>query len=110
MERFPFSTVDSELSEKPRVQSAKFGDGYGQDSPDGLNSTLQVWTLTFKEVYSGQVTQIRDFLKARKGVERFEFVTPLGDLITVKCQSEWKITPAKKGLLNMTNVVLEQVP
>ncbi len=110
MDTFNFYTPDAELEEKERLRTAQFGDGYAQESSDGLNSLLQVWTLNYRDQYKDQVLAIRAFLKNQKGAKRFYYVTPLSETITVKCKSGWKISRGKDNLLNIGPLVFEQVP
>ncbi len=108
MELFTWITPNAKLKEQPRVLTAQFGDGYSQESADGLNALLQVWTLKFDDIYAHDARAIRDFLVARKGVEKFQYRSQLGETIAVKCR-EWDIEPAKKGRLTVT-ATFEQVP
>jgi phage-related protein len=61
---------------QPRVKSAKFGDGYEQRFNDGINSLAQVWSLSFSNRVFSEINSIEDFLKARAGVEYFEWTPP----------------------------------
>jgi phage-related protein len=108
MELFIWTTPNAKLKEKPRVKTAQFGDGYGQDSADGLNALLQQWSLKFEDIYPHEGLAIRAFLVARGGTEKFQFRTQLGEVINVKCR-EWDTEPAKKGRLTIT-ATFEQVP
>lgn len=56
----------------PRVKSVRFGDGYEQRKPDGLNSQLEKFnvTLSLTPVKSNQVL---DFLRRHGGVKSFLF-------------------------------------
>jgi phage-related protein len=60
-----------ELTDTPRMISNQFGDGYAQDSPDGLN----VWTgkvnLTWSPVPVDTALAIRNFLRAQVGAPFF---------------------------------------
>ena len=70
MDTFTWTTPNATLKEQPRVLSAKFGDGYGQDSPDGLNADLQTWDLVFEDEYAADIVGMRDFLKGKKEIGR----------------------------------------
>lgn len=100
--------TDYTLKEKPRILQSKFGDGYAQESPDGLNADLAEWSLSFEDVSLSVLKAMRDFLKARKASEKFIFYTPLGEKITVKCRA-WDTKPTKKGRVTL-NATFEQVP
>lgn len=108
METFEFTTPNFTLTEKPRILTAQFGDGYQQDSADGLNSRLQTWQLTFDDIYPSIALKIRAFFVARGGVEPFYWTTPAPETLIFKCQ-EWQIKPAKKERLTVT-CTFKQVP
>lgn len=59
-----------------RVRSAQFGDGYRQAAADGINNRTQSWQLSFAGD-SLLIGQIKAFLDARKGAERFYWTPPL---------------------------------
>jgi phage-related protein len=63
------------LDVEPRVASAKFGDGYEQRVPKGINTTLDKWALTFTGTRI-RVDAIAAFLKARGGAEWFTWKNP----------------------------------
>jgi len=83
---------------KPRVLSAKFGDGYEQRLADGINHLVNSWNLTFKSRSVTDAEDIDTFLTARGGVESFDF-TPPGASTSVKVTcSQWDISyPASIG-------------
>lgn len=67
-------------SEEPAVKATKYGDGYEARVSDSINVNRQSWALTFTEQrQAGQVSLIRDFLRARRGVESFSWKSPLGE-------------------------------
>lgn len=78
----------AQLSEQPRVLESKFGDGYVQTAPDGLNPISQQWRLPFRGVSREAGDAIVAFLRARGGVEYFQW-TPLWSTtpILVVCSS-----------------------
>lgn len=83
---------------KPRVLSAKYGDGYEQRVADGINSLIRSWSLTFKSRTIIDSDAMVAFLEARGGVEAFDF-TPPGTSTTYKviC-SQWNVSyPATVG-------------
>ena len=108
MKVFVWYTNNAQLKEKPRILSAQFGDGYSQDSEDGLNADLQTWELVFDDVHAYVALEIRAFLKARKAVEAFIYHSLLSEDITVKCR-EWDVKPSKSGRLTVT-ATFNQVP
>lgn len=75
-----FPDVASENSEEPSVNVTKFGDGYEARTSDTLNVTKQSWRVTFtKGRNGGEGLAIRNFLKARRGVESFIWTNPLNE-------------------------------
>lgn len=94
-----FDWVESsgtQLSEAPRVASTRFGDGYEERAPDGLNPIEQRWSVAFRGVENGVADAIVAFLRARVspviGLEAFDW-TPLWHTtaIRVVCES-WSRT------------------
>lgn len=84
---------------KPRVNLIQFGDGYEQRGTDGLNTNMETWAVTFIRTPE-TIATIDTFLKARRGIEAFNWVTPNGRSAVFKC-SEWNVsndTPGKSTL------------
>lgn len=69
-------TNSADLTQEPKVQSAKFGDGYEQRSAFGLNTNPQIWALSFVFDNEDEYRQCRDFLKACNGVLAFDWTPP----------------------------------
>lgn len=84
------------LDEKPRVRETRFGDGYAQRSPDGLNPIVQSWSLRFTACDDTKADEIITFFREHMGVYRFDW-TPLWATAPIKvfC-SEWSRTPANE--------------
>lgn len=111
IEVFTWSTPFAKLKRKPRIKGAEFGDGYAQESADGLNAAPESWSLVFKDRYANEIVAIDEFLVARNAVEKFAYTTNMGKTIFVKCQ-EWDVEPgAERGetLLTLT-ATFNQVP
>lgn len=77
---------------KTRVISAQFGDGYSLRIPDGINSVLNEWSLTFSNNSLTNANDIEAFFTLHKGSTPFLW-TPPGESIeyTIIC-SEWSRT------------------
>lgn len=76
-----FPDVASENTEEPAVNVTKYGDGYEARMTDTINVNRQSWRLTFtRGRLSGECQLIRNFLRARRGVESFLWTNPLGEL------------------------------
>jgi phage-related protein len=84
MERFTYTPdYGAQLEVVPRVRKAQFGDGYGQRSGDGLNTTLRRWAVQFTSRRKEEADGIEAFLRAHRGVAAFEYVVP---------DSAWSVT------------------
>lgn len=74
---------------KPRVRVAKFGDGYEQRVPDGINTGQDDWSLRFSVRSDVETGEILTFLEARAATEAFDWMPPGGvTAIRVVCR-EW---------------------
>lgn len=89
-------SASTKLDEAPRFSRTRFGDGYAQDAPDGLNPNPQKWTVSFRDVEDSVADAIVAFFRARisttTGLAAFDWV-PLWATakIQVKC-SHWTRT------------------
>jgi phage-related protein len=63
--------------------SSKFGDGYSQDIPNGLNNETQKWNVQVSG-YERNVQPVIDFIRAQKGLP-FQWKPPVGQLGWYKC-------------------------
>ncbi len=72
---------------EPKVKSIKFGDGYEQRLPDGINNNLLKLNLSFNGRDLSETTAIIHFLRERNGVESFVFtpLPPFGKAKLFKC-------------------------
>lgn len=68
-------TYGAELGVTPALLTAKFGDGYSQDTPDGINNQMEVWGLTFTK-FPDVADDIINFLKRQAGAKRFWWTPP----------------------------------
>lgn len=68
------------------VLSAKFGDGYEQDTSVGINNRKQQWSVS-KTEKKALIEEIKAFLDAHKGAESFLWQSPFDGLIRVKASS-----------------------
>lgn len=82
---------------EPRVRTAQFGDGYQQRVGDGINTDRDKWDLRFVMRDDTETAAILAFLKARNGVEAFDWTPPLeGTAIRAICRS-WNRTFDRKN-------------
>lgn len=64
-------------SVKPRVHSAKFGDGYQQVAKDGINNLQPEYKVKFSLLNQATYQAILDFLESHAGATAFDW-TPYG--------------------------------
>lgn len=98
------------VSNDPQVNliTNKFGDGYAQRVPNGVNYIAGKWTLPFnnKSIAEGQA--ILSFLRAHAGGVWFWFSDPLsGQMVKVVC-SKFPQTASAPGTVSIT-ATFEQV-
>jgi len=72
-----------QVDNEPRVKVAKFGDGYEQRVADGINNDPDSWTISFTQRSGADIQALYDFMKARGGVEAFDWV-PRGEVTARK--------------------------
>lgn len=84
----------------PSVNVAKFGDGFEQRVAKGLNPEVISWTLSF----TGNATKIlpiRTFLRARGGVESFQWTNPLSEVGLYVCR-RYPLKKLSAGILQIS--------
>tara|TARA_Y100000310_G_scaffold343989_2_gene454399 strand:- start:250 stop:810 length:561 start_codon:yes stop_codon:yes gene_type:complete len=64
------------ISSDPKVRSIRFGDGYEQRTPEGINNNLLSISLSFDNRKETEVTEMAHFLHIRKAYEAFAFLPP----------------------------------
>lgn len=84
----PPMSYGTENTSTYEVSKTEFGDGYTAREAPGLNSIRQKWTLYWKGITTAQKEILRDFFRARAGVEAIEW-TPFGQATELKftCES-----------------------
>lgn len=93
-------------SVKPRVRSARFGDGYEQRVRDGINTISDEWTLTFTGS-NPEVNAIEAFLEAHGGADHFIWKTPQEKTGKFVCRS-WEFS-RDRGVKSILSCKFEQV-
>ena len=74
----------------PRLRVAAFGEGYEQASPDGVNSIMPHWSLSFSGRSFAEIRSIDAFLEAQGGYVTFDWIPP-GESVTKKFRCKtWK--------------------
>ncbi len=82
------------LTKTPRVRLIKFGDGYEQRSPDGIQASLLDSDFTFEGRDLSETTAICHFLEVQGATKAFLFTppAPFGTRRRFVCRS-WTATP-----------------
>jgi phage-related protein len=91
----------AQLSDRPRVLLAQFGDGYAQRALDGINAAPEEWSLTFSARTPAERDTILAFLEARNGVEPFTWTSPRGTVGKWVCP-EWTFSPINAAVNTIT--------
>ena len=88
---------------QPKIKSIKFGDGFEQISPDGINNNLFVENIEFNNRDLNETTAILHFLYYRQGAESFVWITPapLVNQFRFKCK-QWNY---KQNFYNNYNII-----
>lgn len=68
--------IGSRADVTPRVKETKFGDGYSQRVPDGINNVLLEFDLTFEGIEEAESAAINHFLHEKEGRKFFIFTPP----------------------------------
>ena len=64
-------------SHEPSRREVRFGDGYGQRSPNGLNPDMPLWKgLSWSGRSASEISDIVAFLDAQGSVEPFNWTPP----------------------------------
>ncbi|GAA3704405.1 phage tail protein [Oceanisphaera sediminis] len=107
MDLFEFEPSSCEPSLQPRVKAVRFGDGYEQRQPGGLNHMLRRYSLEFSD-RRADIDAIDEFLEAHGGVDAFRWLAPdTYREITVVCR-QWA-GPLKTNWRTLS-CVFEEVP
>jgi phage-related protein len=96
---------DSKLSQEPKVNVTKFGDGYELRSPDGINNNPETWSVEFTRS-SASFPDVLAFIQARNGLESFYWTTPFNQQKVFVCR-KWSLIK-KEGHV-VLNMDFEQV-
>ena len=97
----------SAVAQEPRVRRISFGDGYEQRASFGINLQPRVWSLTFLARDDTDSAAIIAFLKARRGVENFDWTPSVGAAGKWICRS-WNQTVVSNGISDI-NATFEEV-
>ena len=75
------------------MRTIKFGDGYEQRTPEGINTRLLKVSLVFDKRNEAETTAISHFLHQRGGSEAFAYLppSPYSSMKKFVCRS-WDVT------------------
>jgi phage-related protein len=80
---------EAQLSQEPKVNVAKFGDGYEARSAQGINNAPEKWTLKFTTGI-GTYPPALAFVQARGAVQPFYWTNAFGVTNTYVCRT-WNV-------------------
>ncbi|WP_080220362.1 phage tail protein [Salmonella enterica] len=97
---------DMEVDSEPQVTVVKFGDGYEQRRPTGINNNLKKYSVTIR-VDREHTSYLEEFLSRHNGAKAFLWTPPYDyRQIRVVC-SRWR---SRAGLIKTTfTATFEQV-
>lgn len=104
--KWPASRVSAD--ETPRILSARFGDGYEQRRPDGINHIVQSWSLAFNCKRVADAQAIRAFLRAHRGVDLFQWAPPDSKEVVLVICRQWS-GDAEPGDVRTVSATFERV-
>lgn len=105
MASWVWSHTSSLETSAPRVRLVKFGDGYEQRMPDGLNHQLRTWQVRCERCEPRAAADILTFLRARAGVEAFDWITNEDIPVKVVCET-WQPEHVRVKGLHRVNISL----
>lgn len=82
MADFNYTPSSCEESAEFQVDVMRFGDGYSQRSPQGINNGLRNWEVSFDDISLTDADAIVNFFRAKMGSVSFTF-RPTGYAVDV---------------------------
>lgn len=101
MPRFSWRCKIAEMTPTVAVREVDFGDGYSQAVPDGLNHISETWNIRIEKKPPRTALQIDAFLRARGGVEPFDWGRKGTNDIRVICRT-WRLADDENGSVTVT--------
>jgi len=78
--------INSSKNTTNRILKAAFGNGYSQIANDGLNSSIDSWTIIYAPLDSTDLTTLQTFITSVGVVTFFDWI-PFGEVVNKK----WRI-------------------
>lgn len=88
-----------------RTITNQFGDGYAQETADGINIKTEEYSVKIN-AYNDKAKEIRDFFDRHQGWKAFYWTPPLGSLGLYRCKDP-KPTPQGGGLYVFTGTFVK---
>lgn len=100
--------VGADRACEPRINSVRFGEGYEQTAPDGINSLMEKRSLSFTGRSLAETQAIAAFLEAQGGVTSFDYTHPNSTAKKYRCKV-WKVADTEGNHQSVT-CEFQQVP
>lgn len=84
----PAPSQNSKKSRKFRTLSLQFGDGYKQDTPDGINYQIDTWDLVYENLDGATYSNVSAYFDSVGSFTTFTWTAP-GD----STSKTWKVSP-----------------
>lgn len=105
---FPFAVDTSRLQRAPALRKAKYGDGYQQSAPAGLNSNLRKYSVTISPKKGEDIDLVDAFLSERAGWQPFYWTPPGASTpILVVCES-WDVDETNLQVAKSMSATFEE--
>ena len=82
----------TEIEPDVKVLETKFGDGYGQAAPDGINNIRRTYRFTWAGLSPSESGTIIAFLEGQCGAYAFDFIPPGETALRRFTCKKWKLT------------------
>lgn len=92
-------------SDKYAELVGKFGDGYQQTTPDGINAVAETWNLVFDPISAADIEAIRTFMRTKVGL-KFTWTNPNG--VEKYYRRVGEVVWTRNGPAGTLNVSLEE--
>lgn len=99
---FPMAVDSSQLARAPALRRAKFGDGYSQAAPAGMNHNLRKFSVSISMKKGADIDAVDAFLSERGGYQMFWWTPPGASTPALFVCETWSVDEsnlhAAKGL------------
>lgn len=91
-----------------RISEMRYGNGYSQRTPDGINAVIEMWDVAWENITSTEFNNIVAALDTAKGVDYFIW-TPPGSSSSKKFIAKSYTKSVMSGDVYSVSASLEQV-